>query len=230
MILPERLRSLLDLRDMSQAALARAVGVTPQAISKIVRGETTDTAKIYAIARALRTTPEYLTGESDEPDDLGAAMQDRRLAYVAQASEPVPQEMTGEVVPVRELDLTFGMGATYMDVPVTEHSRHFSREWLRQYTRSDPENLLFAQGAGDSMFPTLLDSDLMLIDCSQRTLNMTDKIWAVAWNDCGAIKRLRPTRDGGVSIMSDNPNVSDAIAYDDEMHILGRVVAVVRKV
>lgn len=135
-----------------------------------------------------------------------------------------------DVVPVRELDLTFGMGATYMDVPVTETARHFSRDWLRQYTRADPKNLLFAQGAGDSMAPTLQDSDLMLIDCSQRSLNISDKIWAIAWNNCGAIKRLRPINDGGVEIMSDNPTVKDAVAYDDEMHILGRVVAIVRKV
>lgn len=218
------------MRELSQAALARAISVSPQAVSKMVRGETTDTAKIYAIARALGTTPEYLTGESDDPDDPDNSARDRRLPFIGKTGGRDLSEMATDVVPVRELDLTFGMGATYMDVPVTEHSRHFSRDWLRQYTKADPDNLLFAQGAGDSMFPTLLDSDLMLIDCSQRSLNMTDKIWAIAWNECGAIKRLRPTRDGGVSIMSDNPTVSDAVAYDDEMHILGRVVAVVRKI
>jgi len=203
---------------MSQAELARRIGITQPSVNHLVRKGAQGSKHLHAIARELHTTPEYLTGKTDDPD----------AGFVPAPSTAVVAAELG-LVPVRELDLTFGMGATYMDVPVTEHSRHFSREWLRQYTRADPDNLLFAQGAGDSMFPTLLDSDLMLIDCSQRLLNMTDKIWAIAWNECGAIKRLRPTRDGGVSIMSDNPTVSDATAYDDEMHILGRVVAVVRK-
>ena len=132
-------------------------------------------------------------------------------------------------IPIREIDLTLGFGSTYLDVPVTETVRHFSRDWIRQYTRADPDHLLFAQGVGDSMFPTLLDSDLLLIDCSQTSLSMADKIWAVAYADCGSVKRLRPVPGGGVMMLADNPAVPDAVAYDGELHILGRVVAVVRK-
>lgn len=215
----QRIAQRMRQQGLTQAIVAKSVGLSQPAIGRLINGETKETSKIVALARALKTTPEYLLGQVDDPDE-------------GSTSIPSIQTLAAGfgLVAVRELDLTFGMGATYMDVPVTEHSRHFSRDWLRQYTKADPDNLLFAQGAGDSMFPTLLDSDLMLIDCSQRSLNMTDKIWAIAWNECGAIKRLRPTRDGGVSIMSDNPTVSDAVAYDDEMHILGRVVAVVRKI
>lgn len=133
------------------------------------------------------------------------------------------------LVPVREIDLSLGMGATYLDVPVTETVRLFPIEWLRLYTKADPEHLLFAQGVGDSMEPTLRDSDLMLIDCSQKHLNMSDKVWAIAYADCGAVKRLRPVPGGGVEILSDNLNVPTATAYDGELHILGRVVATVRK-
>lgn len=80
------------------------------------------------------------------------------------------------------------------------------------------------------MFPTLLDSDLMLIDCSQRSLNMSDKIWVAAYAGCGMIKRLRQMPDGGVKILSDNPSVSDEIAYDGELSLIGRVVAIIRKI
>ncbi|AIT79130.1 hypothetical protein JI59_04575 [Novosphingobium pentaromativorans US6-1] len=133
------------------------------------------------------------------------------------------------LVPVREIDLSLGMGSTYLDVPVTETIRHFPIEWLRLYTRAAPEQLFFAQGAGDSMEPTLRDSDLLLIDCSQQNLNISDKIWAITYAGLGAIKRLRALPNGGVEMMADNPHVSNATAYDDEMHILGRVVATVRK-
>lgn len=147
-------------------------------------------------------------------------------------SDPQSVEQITEglgLVPVREIDLSLGMGATYLDVPVTETIRHFPIDWLRLYTKAAPEHLLFAQGVGDSMEPTLRDSDLLLIDCSQRHLNMSDKVWAITYADCGAVKRLRPVPGGGVEILSDNPSVSTATAFDGELHILGRVVATVRK-
>ena len=218
MSLGERISERLAACNLSQAELARRVGIAQPSVNHLIKKGAQGSKHLHAIARELKTTPAYLTGETDDPDE----------GFVALPSTEAVAADLG-LVPVRELDLTFGMGATYMDAPVTEQSRHFSRDWLRQYTRADPENLLFAQGVGDSMMPTLLDSDLMLIDCSQRSLNISDKIWAIAYADCGMVKRLRPVPGGGVAILSDNANVPDATAYDDEMHILGRVVAVIRK-
>jgi phage repressor protein C with HTH and peptisase S24 domain len=132
-------------------------------------------------------------------------------------------------VPVREIDLAFGMGATYLDVPVTEEVHHFPRAWLRRYTRSSPDKLFFAQGIGDSMEPTLHDSDLLLIDTDQRQLTSADRIWVLTYADCGMIKRLRPVPGGGVEVWSDKKEVSAFTAYDGEIEIIGRVVAVQRK-
>lgn len=203
---------------MTQTELARRAEVTQGTIGQLISGRIQSTSKLYEIARALKTTPEYLTGKADDPDE----------GYVALPSTADVAADLG-LVPVREIDLTLGMGATYLDVPVTEKVRHFPIDWLRIYTRAKPEDLLFAQGFGDSMEPTLRDSDLLFIDCSQRQLNMTDKIWVIAYAECGAVKRLRPVPGGGVEMLSDNPSVPSATAYDGEMHILGRVVATVRK-
>lgn len=43
------------------------------------------------------------------------------------------------------------------------------------------------------------------------------------------IKLLRSMADSGGLIMSDNPNVSDATAYDGELHVIGKVVAIIRR-
>lgn len=134
-----------------------------------------------------------------------------------------------DLVPVREIDLSYGMGATYLDVPVTEEVHHFPRAWLRRYTRSAPDKLFFAQGIGDSMEPTLHDSDLLLIDTAQRQLTSADRIWVLTYADCGMIKRLRPVPNGGVEVWSDKKEVSPFTAYDGEIEIIGRVVAVQRK-
>ena len=78
--------------------------------------------------------------------------------------------------------------------------------------------------------PTILDSDLILIDRSQDSLKMNDQIWAVAFGGIGMIKRIRVLPDGTLRILSDNGAVPDETAVDDELFLIGRVVAVVRKV
>lgn len=226
MSLGERITLRLQELGMSQAELARRVKITQPSINHLIRKGAGGSAHLHKIARELETTPEYLTGETDNPS--ASVVGDARHAF--RGFEPASGlSPRAELVPVREIDLTLGFGATYLDVPVTETVRHFSRDWIRQYTKASPEHLMFAQGVGDSMFPTLLDSDLLLIDCSQQTLTMSDKIWAVAYADCGSVKRLRPLPGGGVQMLADNSSVPDAVAYDGELHILGRVVAVVRK-
>lgn len=217
MLIPERLTRLMKARGLSQSELARRVSVTQQTIGKLANGSSSSSTHLHKIARELGTTPAYLTGETDDPAE----------GFVPAPSKEAVAEDLG-LVPVHEIDLSFGMGATFLDVPVTASVRHFSREWLRQYTHASPDQLFFAQGIGDSMAPTILDSDLLLIDSSQKSLSMADKIWAVAHYGAGKVKRLRPTRDG-VMILSDNPLVPAEEATDGELHILGRVVAVVRK-
>lgn len=216
--LGQRISERLTALGMSQSELARRVGLAQSSINALINRNKVGSKHLHTIARALQTTPAYLAGETDDPDE----------DYIPVPSTEAVAEELG-LVAVRELDLTLGMGSTYLDVPVTETVRHFPREWLRLYTKAAPEHLVFAIGAGDSMEPTLRDSDMLLIDCSQQTLNMSDKIWAVTWSDCGAVKRLRPVPGGGVAVLSDNPNVPDAVAHDGELHLLGRVVAVIRK-
>jgi phage repressor protein C with HTH and peptisase S24 domain len=79
------------------------------------------------------------------------------------------------------------------------------------------------------MYPTISDRDLLLIDRSNTSINMNDQIWALASGNIGMVKRVRMA-DGRVNLMSDNPHVSDYAAGEDELSVIGRVVAVVRRI
>lgn len=212
------------MRDLglSQSALARAAGMKQPSIGRLISGETRRTNHLVEIAQALRTTPDFLTGVTDIPDQLPGMRRDFR---------GIPKDDAGlsDVVEIRELDLTFGFGATYLDMPVTETMRPFGRDFIRQHTRARPEELFFAQGIGDSMFPTLLDSDVLLIDTSQKVVNIAAKVWAVAYGGMGMVKRISPAKGGGVMLHSDNPAIPDQVAHDGELQVLGRVVAFFRK-
>lgn len=202
--------------------VAKRAKVDPETLRKPVKGKVETRLsqrtieKLQAVYPAFPGWQDYRTGET-------------RLPYRPQ--EPIPQfgSMRPDLVPVREIDLSFGMGATYLDVPITEEVHHFPRAWLRRYTRSSPDKLFFAQGIGDSMQTTLYDSDLLLIDTAQNQLNSSDRIWVITYANCGSIRRLRPMPDGGVTLLADNPSIPREVAYDGELNIIGRVVAYQRK-
>lgn len=254
-----RLRERMEEIDMSQETLAARIGATQGAISQILTGSTRNSRFMPKIAHALRVNLGWLTGVTEEKidmfdadgreiseDDLAsirAGKSDKTLVHPEQMKagpskanneqtrdkhKAVAESATVDIV---EFELAYGLGATFIDSGhVSGKVRTFTREWLRYFTASPFASLMFARGIGDSMMPTVLDADLLLIDTEQRTPRQWDQLWAVEMGGMGMIKRLRPTKDGtGMQIMSDNPVVPSDIAYDGEMNIVGRVVAIVRK-
>lgn len=203
----------------SQKEAAEKTGIPYATLQRILAGKVdVGLKRLEMIASATGQTVEYFIG-SDGVIPAAVAEERRDFGYF----------QVNDLVSVQEIDLTFGMGATYMDVPVTSVIRQFDRALLRQYTKADPEHLFFAEGVGDSMTPTITDHDLLLVDTSQKDLRISDKIWVVSYGQVGMVKRLRPLPDGSVQILSDNKLVPPAVAYDGELHIIGRVVGSLRK-
>ncbi len=203
--------------------IADRAGVDPGTLQKKLTGQDHNRLSQRTIEKLRAAFPNF-------PGWSAHATAETRLPYRPQEPIPAFGSPPPDLVPVREIDLTFGMGATYLDVPVTEEVHHFPRAWLRRYTRSSPDKLFFAQGIGDSMQPTLYDSDLLLIDTAQNSLNMADRIWVITYANCGSIRRLRAMPDGGVAVIADNALIPREVAYDGELNIIGRVVAYQRKI
>ena len=212
MTLGDRLSDLLQQRKISQNELARRVGVSQQTIWKLKAGESRSSVHLSAIARELGTTAEYLSGHTDDPETtLSASPSDK-------------------IVEVQDVDLAYGMGETFLEDDPSGTARRFDRDWLRQFTGALPKKLFFARGIGDSMMPTIHDRDYLLIDRSPQTIDQHDRIWAVAIGGVGMVKRLRLTNSGRVEVLSDNLNVPDYEVGADELHVIGRVVAITRSV
>lgn len=178
---------------------------------------------LHKIARELGVSAKYLSGETDDPNFNAAAYQNKN-------DDTAEKPDDNNLVDVNEIDLTFGMGSTFMDVPVTSTVRQFGRAWLRRYTDAKPISCSFAKASATAWSHLFYNNDLLLVDASQKGIRMADQIWAVVYGNCGSIKRLRPMPDGGIKMMSDNPLVSDETAYDGELHLIGRVVGVFQKI
>lgn len=180
-----------------------------------------------ALIRAGRSQKRLANPAQLETPQKSVAVAASKEASVPPAAE---EDEDDEIVEIQELDLAFGMGGgSYLDLPVKAKPRRFTRGWLRLFTQAPPSRIFIAQGIGDSMAPTIQNADICIIDTADTRVKMGDQIWAVAYGETGLIKRLRPMPDGGVKIMSDNPLIEAETAYDGELHVVGKVVAVVRR-
>lgn len=133
---------------------------------------------------------------------------------------------------IDEIDLSFGMGATFLDqdrAPERLSIIPFSVDWISDLHRGPVSFLKIVRGRGDSMEPTIRDGDLVLIDTSRRRLDEQDVIWAVSYGELGMIRRLRQMPGGGVQMMPDNSVVRPTEAYDGEMNVIGRVIWIGRR-
>lgn len=138
---------------------------------------------------------------------------------------PTVSASDGETAEVPSLDLSFSMGpGTTIDDYVEETPVRFDLGFLRQISRAPPARLRLAKGLGDSMFPTLLAGDRVMIDTTQTTLNLQDRIWAISLFGAAAIKRLRSIGGGRVLVISDNPTVENQEVGGEDLSIAGRVV------
>jgi len=209
----QMIRDLIEWSGETAAAIARNIGSANTTINRFKKG-TAETRlgrqTLTKLKEAYPTFPGFVDADSGE--------------------RPNDHEDSDDEVDIQQWDIAYGMGGgTYLDLPVTGQTHKFSRSWLRQFTHAPPDRIFLASGTGDSMMPTILDSDIVVIDTSQHEVRLADKIWAAAYGQTGIIKRLRPMPDGSVKILSDNPNVPPETAYDGELSVVGRVVAVVRK-
>lgn len=176
-----------------------------------------------------RRIAEVLVGHGVDRGDVMA------LAGVAAAGgelttpNEVAKSLGLSLIPELELGYSMGGGSIFADYRQTGFVP-FQHEWLRTLMRGSVSDLFVARGEGDSMQPTLLDGDVVLVDTAQKNITQQDRIWAVAWGDLGMIKRVRRTPGGTYQLLSDNASVSTIEAADEEMHVVGRVIWIGRRI
>jgi phage repressor protein C with HTH and peptisase S24 domain len=220
MTVGERIDERLKKLGISQAELARRVKVSQPTINALIKGGNTTSKHLHRIAAELETSPAYLAGETDDDAPTGIA---------PSALEALAEKLDLAVIPELELGYSMGGGAIFDQY---EHRGvvPFQRTWLRSMMRGSFDDLFVARGEGDSMQPTLLDGDIVLIDSSQRDVRQQDRIWAISYGDLGMIKRVRRRPDGTYLLLSDNSTVPPIECADEEMHVVGRVIWIGRRI
>lgn len=94
MELSVRISERLDFLQMSQAELARRAGIPQSTVNSLLKRPRRSSPHLLRIARELQTTPEYLVGETDDPNSdqpdfaLSLSAEEREWIDLLRAAEP----------------------------------------------------------------------------------------------------------------------------------------------
>jgi phage repressor protein C with HTH and peptisase S24 domain len=133
------------------------------------------------------------------------------------------------MVPRLEVHLSAGagMGRNQVEIEFNEQQpQAFRAEWVRQQ-HLRPRKLAAMTARGNSMEPTIHDSDSLLVDTSQTEV-IDGKVYALWYEGGERVKRLYRMPGGGLRIRSDNasehPEIVLGADYAGHVRIIGRVV------
>lgn len=220
------IRAFREQRGWSRPQLASLMKTSPQQVEKLEKGERSLRPEwIDKAAAAFGVTPADIITPGAE------------LASEDTADRPLDMKRAPDIMPSRSvtaddgtveltaLDLSYSMGpGTELASYIEETSLRFDPEFLRRISRAPYHRLRLARGVGDSMQPTLLPGDVVMIDTTQTKLSMQDRVWAVALNGAAAIKRLRMEAGNRIVVISDNPTVPAQEVDPEDVVIHGRVI------
>lgn len=203
----ERIKKARERSGMNQSELARALGLTPQAVQKWESGGISPkNFRINQLANLLGTTVAYLVGDVDIPP-----MEEKNLP--------------GLKIKMLANKASMGIGDDELSEDVIGGEIVLTRDFVDRLYPARAESLRFIHAYGDSMAPTLNSGDVLLVDTSAKDVKI-DGIYVLKAHDRLFVKRVRQRMDGQYEISSDNPThkTVDVLNGDNQVSVIGRVV------
>ncbi|MBN8951430.1 MULTISPECIES: LexA family transcriptional regulator [unclassified Rhizobium] len=196
------------------------------------------TAAYLLTGEGLRKTPRptpniVMSFDPDEQDQDGFAESGDELSYSREHWKPQIEGATPEV------DVKLGAGSgivgEVINLPVGSGNvagHKIVAEWLiptgylRNEAKASPNHTIIMEVVGDSMQPTYMPGDRVIVDLSQNQMT-TDTVYAISDGYTEPqIKRLQRvpfTQPGQVKIISDNPALETFTVELDRLTIIGRI-------
>ena len=128
------------------------------------------------------------------------------------------------LIPGYHVSVSTGHGSLNYDTPV-EQQLAFRSKWI-EFRKLNVCDLAVVFAHGDSMEPTIHNSNALLVDMSDTQLK-DGSIYVLRFGEELYGKRLQKRFDGSVRLMSDNKEYDDQIVRQDELEqlaIIGKVV------
>ncbi len=192
----------------SVVALAKAVGVSDNAIYKWLSGRgQPNVSNLVALARAARVSIEWLaTGEESKQS--------------AQAITRAVEHGDFIFMPRNRIRFSSGRDGILRSDQVVD-SIAFRAAWVKRRLSTESRDLLLIEVVGDSMAPTVEDSDLILADLAEPRFRQ-DGIYLLRHDSGLGVKRIQRRPDGKLLVRSDNPKYEAIVV--SAVSVIGRVI------
>ncbi len=220
----ERLQTILS-HWPSADRLARAMGVSPSAFRKWLKGEAEPSReRLVALAHAAGVGIGWLAeGEGPAPTFESAQTGRHRLGGREPSGEIDWSQYT--LLPSRPEAAAAGTATPPPPSSGTEWLA-LHHDWIRSVCKVEPSELLLEIATGESMTPTIRNGNTLLIDTTDRTFRNFG-IYVLEINGERLVKRVQRKHDGSLVLISDNvayqPDSIDKSTADD-VAVIGRVV------
>ncbi len=170
---------------------------------------------LSSIARKFGTTVEWiLTGVDERADE--------ETGKGVLKKEPSPGEKLGQdFAYIPQVNGRISAGKGLAPDNVIEMRVAFRKEWIAR--KGNAKDMVLIKVSGDSMDPTLLNGDLVLIDRGRKYFEPQGGIYAIAVDDTIMIKRVQVVGDRA-KIISDNKMYEPFEVSADQVKINGKVI------
>jgi phage repressor protein C with HTH and peptisase S24 domain len=219
----ERLKTILA-HWPSADRLARAMGVSPSAFRKWLKGEAEPSReRLVALAHAAGVGVAWLAeGQGPVPafEPVGGG---RGRAGGREA----PSDMDwGQYVLLPHRAEAAAAGSVTPPSPTGTEWMALRHDWVRSVCGIEPDEVVLEVATGESMTPTIRDGNTLLVDTTDRTFRNFG-IYVLEINGQRLVKRVQRKHDGSLVLISDNVAYQpDAVDKEEAANVVvvGRVV------
>lgn len=135
----------------------------------------------------------------------------------------------GEYVLIPQINGKISAGSGLSPDNTADFKVAFRREWIKR--KGDPDKMSLIKVEGDSMDPTILSGDLVLVDHNRNYVAPQGGIYALSINHEIMIKRIHPLHsEGKLRIISDNKQYEPIDVEDEKVKINGKVMWFAREI
>lgn len=204
--------------------LARAMGVSPSAFRKWLKGEAEPSReRLVSLARTAGVGVAWLAEGQGPAPAFEQVANSRRREGVAEASDEV--DWAGFVLLPKRARAA-AAGAETPPRPLSSEFFALRHDWVRSVCGVEPDQLILEIADGESMTPTIRDRNTLLVDTTDQSFKSFG-IYVLEINGHRLVKRVQRKHDGTLVLISDNAAYEpDTIhrSEADKVLVIGRVV------
>lgn len=205
-----RLKTEMKKRNLTSSELARRSGVLTSFLYDVIRGKSSNpsTIKLAKVAEAMGINLNYLvTGIEDDN---------------------TKNKLVEDYVSIQDITIYYSGDNKAGTIATGDYKSPylFCNDWLKETIKADAQILKMLTISGDSMAPTLLHNDVVLVDTRRKTPS-TPSIFVIFDGREFTAKRLEypsPSEKSRIRVIADNKIYSAYECSAEDITIVGRVI------